>query len=355
MLAYQSNDGARIWTGEDVDALIEAMRADLAPNTADKAAFLAAWPPAGAVPAGQTVERIDAKLWLVDIVRYRLIRRTPNFDDSVRVVLSTFTVFTGLTLTRYLTGGPALIDIGNLGDWHWWAFFAVVALLLRYIIGSAVHLNYMYGGTPPRSLSVWFFFKDLMFLVIFGMLAVYIMESATPEDLIRRSMLFVLGGFIWSVLDYLSRRFVCAWQHSNVGDSGVRIAFDAFFSIVLVVMAIWLCYGLYRYGIDAFLFHATVLVLVGIGFCGIHRHFDPAIEPVRPQHSEWPGSFWRLWTVLDGVQFLASGLLLSVLVRYPAPDRTSIALVIALLAVVYTGFLFADLRALVRSVQLGLR
>ena len=65
----------------------------------------------------------------------------------------------------------------------------------RYIIGSAIHLNYVYGGDAPRSNSVLMLFKDLMFLVLFGMVAFYIIDAQDVAHFVRRAMLFVLAGF----------------------------------------------------------------------------------------------------------------------------------------------------------------
>jgi hypothetical protein len=81
----------------------------------------------------------------------------PDFENVVKVVLSTFAVFVGFTFNEYLRK----ITIGDFGHWQFWSFIALAALLLRYIIGSSVHLNYVYvqkiGAAPaqrPRSRSV---------------------------------------------------------------------------------------------------------------------------------------------------------------------------------------------------------
>jgi hypothetical protein len=136
----------------------------------------------------------------------------PDFENVVKVVLSTFAVFVGFTITEYLRK----ISIVDFGHWPFWAFIALAALLLRYIIGSAVHLNYVYVqkvGVPPqrpRSQSVLLLFKDLCFLVIFGMIAVYITKAQNLNDFVVRTLWFVGAGFVWSMIDAAVRTGLAA-------------------------------------------------------------------------------------------------------------------------------------------------
>jgi hypothetical protein len=144
----------------------------------------------------------------------------PDFENVVKVVLSTFAVFVGFTINEYLKK----ITIGDFAHWQFWSFIALAALLLRYIIGSSVHLNFVYvqkipaaNPTRSRSRSVVLLFKDLCFLVIFGMIAVNITKANTLDDFVNRTLLFVLAGLAWSILDLIRCRLARAdwWNDSN--------------------------------------------------------------------------------------------------------------------------------------------
>ena len=149
-----------------------------------------------------------------------------------------------------------------------------MALLLRYIIGSAIHLNHTYGGKPPRSLSVFLLFKDLMFLVLFGMLALYIMEAVTLEDFIRRVMLFVGAGFAWSIIDYFFRRFWSFDKRLAQGDTRMSQIID----LVVVSFLLGSAAG-YSIGVGAkiliFFWRAALVVIVGIVFAIINHLYTP--------------------------------------------------------------------------------
>jgi hypothetical protein len=145
----------------------------------------------------------------------------PDFEQFVKAVLATFAVFTGFVFSGYLRDDLVLAEFTGwfgwvvwFGQWRFWGLFALMALLLRYIIGSAVHLTFMYvprktadGKTiASRSQSVVLLFKDLMFLVAFGVIAMSIANAAKPntgsvEVFMQRAMLFVAAGLSWSLLD----------------------------------------------------------------------------------------------------------------------------------------------------------
>jgi hypothetical protein len=155
-----------------------------------------------------------------------------DFEQIVKVVLATFAVFTGFVFSGYLKDDLKLADFaGWLGwivwfaDWHFWAFVALMMLLLRYIMGSAVHLNFMYvpykkddgSMAPSRSQSRLLLFKDLMFLVAFGVIAMSIANAANQQTgaiaaFMQRAMLFVAAGFTWSLLDALLRKIWSQWR-----------------------------------------------------------------------------------------------------------------------------------------------
>jgi hypothetical protein len=144
----------------------------------------------------------------------------PDFEQFVKAVLATFAVFTGFVFSNYLRDDLVLAEFTGwfgwvvwFGQWRFWGLFALMALLLRYTMGSAVHLTFMYvpvkkDGQPPksRSQSVVLLFKDLLFLVAFGVIAMSIANAAKPntgsvEVFMQRAMLFIAVGFAWSLLD----------------------------------------------------------------------------------------------------------------------------------------------------------
>ncbi|MBR0796127.1 hypothetical protein JQ615_12080 [Bradyrhizobium jicamae] len=134
----------------------------------------------------------------------------PDFENVVKAVISTFAVFVGFTINSYLNN----TDIENFRSWRFWAFIALASLLLRYIIGSSVHLNHVYvkkiWAERPRSCSVLLLFKDVCFLVIFGMIAVHTAKAKTFNEFVDGTLWFVFAGFVWSVLDKFVRGI---WKH----------------------------------------------------------------------------------------------------------------------------------------------
>lgn len=120
-----------------------------------------------------------------------------NYKQIVENSHRVFTVFTGAALSFYVTelftkAEPA---------WRFWIMPAAIALLLRYIVGSAIHLNNTYASAQSENLSSEFsLFFDIFWLVLFGYLAVFIIRSATLDDFMWRAVLFVGGGFVWSVV-----------------------------------------------------------------------------------------------------------------------------------------------------------
>jgi hypothetical protein len=132
----------------------------------------------------------------------------PDFENVVRVVISTFAVFVGFTITEYLRKP----HVEDFRQWWFWAFVALASLLLRYIIGSSVHLNYVYVKQidvgikkRPRSRSTVLLFKDICFLVVFGMVAVQVTKAGNLDDFVRGTLWCVFAGFAWSCIDGLVR------------------------------------------------------------------------------------------------------------------------------------------------------
>jgi hypothetical protein len=132
------------------------------------------------------------------------------FENSVKTILTTFGVFTGFAIKSAIDGisfpaSPSWFAFWEtLCDSRLFVCIATVALLLRFIIGSAVHLNLCYV-TEPRSRKPGMLFKDLAFLVVFGLAAVYMIKAGDVPTFAKRASLFVLVGAFWSVLDLLLR------------------------------------------------------------------------------------------------------------------------------------------------------
>lgn len=165
----------------------------------------------------------------------------PDFENVVKVVISTFAVFVGFTINSYLNKP----EVEDFRSWRFWAFIALASLLLRYIIGSSVHLNHVYVKKitvekveRPRSRSAFLLFKDICFLVVFGMIAVHAAKASTFNDFVTGTLWFVGAGFLWSIVD-LALRYAWSTNDSNEGPGhfvGLWIALDvALFVIVITV------------------------------------------------------------------------------------------------------------------------
>ncbi|WP_213738526.1 hypothetical protein [Bradyrhizobium sp. dw_411] len=149
---------------------------------------------------------------------------TPDFKQLVEKSLALFGVFTGVTLSFYIKDflfGDN-IPVGFLD----FSIFArvlisasVIALLLRYIVGSAVHLNATYVAKvttkiengvlvetkEPKSRSMWWLFVDISFLVAFGLLAVVIIYSSDLDKFLWNSSVFIGVGLVWSLIALIGR------------------------------------------------------------------------------------------------------------------------------------------------------
>jgi hypothetical protein len=144
---------------------------------------------------------------------------TPDYRQIVEKTLALFAIYTGATLSFFFK--DFLFSKQNLAAYHgldwlsyWgtWCSLAVVALLLRYIVGSAAHLNYAYVGkaaisgsnaapTAAKSNNFCLLFIDLLFLVVFGILALLLTQSTdSVAILMRHAIYFIAVGFVWSVL-----------------------------------------------------------------------------------------------------------------------------------------------------------
>ncbi len=149
--------------------------------------------------------------------------KEPDFTPIVDKAITLFAVYTGATLTFFVKGflfsEKNFNDFNSLSDWienwHLYATIAVAALLLRYIIGSAAHLRHTYipktiketaeDGTiterkGPYSKDISSLFFDLLYLFVFGLLAIFITISTDNiSDLMHASLYLLVAGAVWSV------------------------------------------------------------------------------------------------------------------------------------------------------------
>jgi hypothetical protein len=186
------------------------------------------------------------------------------FEDTVKTVLTTFGVFTGFAIKSAIDGiqfpdsASWWASLEPPKDFHLYVCLATVALLLRFIIGSAVHLNLCYV-VEPRSKKPVMLFKDIAFLIVFGLLAIFMIKANDQalfphnvEAFAKRAFLFIAVGFLWSVVDWLVRL-----RQTNAGEKtlfslpwmGIDLAQLALILIVLYALqdpwwqSVWLAAG----------------------------------------------------------------------------------------------------------------
>jgi hypothetical protein len=123
--------------------------------------------------------------------------------------------------------------------WGLWATLAVIALLLRYVVGSATHLSYTYvtkiavkeGGHAPESNNLCLLFVDILFLIAAGILAVLITRATDNLAVVmRHSIYFIAAGFIWSLLALMRpKQREVAWVWLIVDGLQITITIAIFF------------------------------------------------------------------------------------------------------------------------------
>jgi hypothetical protein len=132
------------------------------------------------------------------------------FENAVRAILTTFGIFVGVAVKAVIdeidfsqsTSWTAILS--PLNDSHLLVAIAAIALLLRFVVGSAVHLNLCYV-IEPRSKLRLMLFKDLAFLIVFGLFAIFMIKAKTVGAFEVRAFYFVAVGLIWSALDFAFR------------------------------------------------------------------------------------------------------------------------------------------------------
>jgi hypothetical protein len=185
----------------------------------------------------------------------------PDFKEIVDKSLVLFGVFTGATLSFYVK--DFLLADKDLAGFNGFSVSAraclvaaVIALLLRYIVGSASHLNATYvpkvttshkvifgtdaAGNPVAevvssehrelaSASLRWLFFDIAFLVLFGIVAVFIIQASNLEQFMWSASLFVAVGFVWGVFAYFCRSsrdvlFAKRWMAIDIVQVAITVA-----------------------------------------------------------------------------------------------------------------------------------
>jgi hypothetical protein len=123
-----------------------------------------------------------------------------DFSQAVSMVLTTFGVLVAVSIADFFDETKNKLP----DDVRSWAILVLLALLLRYIIGSAVHLNRTYN--PPaadyaHSHSTLMFLKDIGFLIAFGVVAIQITHSVKFFHFFQQSAIFVSISLLWSITD----------------------------------------------------------------------------------------------------------------------------------------------------------
>src|SRR2546427_10582312 len=124
-----------------------------------------------------------------------------RYEQTIRVVTVFFSALIGFGLKKLLDAGTE--DLVGLN--RWLCFILAVLLFLRFLLGSANHLSLEYTwqehpGASPGPLT-----RDILFLITFGILALWICYSTSIREFLSRSAWLPAVGFVWSGLDPVLR------------------------------------------------------------------------------------------------------------------------------------------------------
>lgn len=185
-----------------------------------------------------------------------------DFVPSIDVLLRTFAVLVAIALSQLMLGtreGQHLLGGRKiLGA----AVACLMALELRIFLGAANHLKETYvTSVRPDTIGrlMFRFFKDVVFLVGFGVIAIHIGSSLTMRDFTIRASRMLFLATVWCVLEPITarilrqhktlRRFYARWLLLDASQLLVTLAFvhlvfprglqaspSEFWSIVLAVV-----------------------------------------------------------------------------------------------------------------------
>jgi hypothetical protein len=129
-----------------------------------------------------------------------------SLDQSVAVALNIFAVVVGVALKQFLTDSPMIKGFTNVtrkqrAQLYWSALAVLAALILRFFVGGTVHLRSAFVKKDLQPSDMALFFKDLFFLILFGVLIVKIASSNRPAEFNRWLMRFLAAGIIWCIIE----------------------------------------------------------------------------------------------------------------------------------------------------------
>lgn len=175
----------------------------------------------------------------------------PNFKPIVDNAIAVFAVYTGATflfiarnfLIKEERSGNDLLPLWPAWPeevWRYFVVFAVAALLLRYIIGSAAHLNHVYlpklkqkkrgkkiiaYGVPKSRNLCWLVF-DLFVLILFGLLAVFMTDAKDLQEVMWVAVYFLSAGLGWCLIALIrtdERVIAGKWAILDIAQIGVTL------------------------------------------------------------------------------------------------------------------------------------
>jgi hypothetical protein len=134
-----------------------------------------------------------------------------NLDRAIERLLQVFGALAGFSLVKFITTPMPKEPYDPLLAWS--LAIALAAFLLRLVLGSAVHLNQRFvngidPNDPVRPNLVFLFAKDFVFLLALGLIAVGLTLSESVDKFILWATVFVGLGFVWGVVDFVTRRFL---------------------------------------------------------------------------------------------------------------------------------------------------
>jgi hypothetical protein len=219
-------------------------------------------------------------------------------ERCIEVVLATFGALAGFALVRFMTTAPPNVPnpLQSQPDELNWLIFALAALLLRYMLGSAVHLYRAYvplrdatSTTPvlPDWWTIVFFFKDLFFLVLFGLLAIKITQSVDVPEFINRSAIFILWGLIWGLIDFGVRCVQAAFTNipMNLANYWLEINWIIMDAVQYILALLILQTGNYKILTIIFIIFLFLDVVVMMG-----RSFIPT-DWMKKAEESWSKTF----------------------------------------------------------------
>jgi hypothetical protein len=140
-----------------------------------------------------------------------------RYDPTIRVTTVFFSALVGFGLKHLLDA-----DVAELAPYRWACFLLAMFTFLRFLLGSANHLWFEYVSGPdkkPNQLLI----SDIIFLVGFGVLALFTCYSHSLTSFLCRSLYLPGAALIWGGLDNLLRKTTGQKTHGGWTASWILI------------------------------------------------------------------------------------------------------------------------------------